>query len=178
MDGLTAAALTARAVVAAVLLASGAAKTVDLHSFARTLSAIGIPERWSRQVAVATAAGELGLGIMSIAGAWVTLVDSLVLALTIAFVLVTAVAIANGRNVACRCFGALSNSRFGARSLVRAGVLSAAAAFVLARNSALEATYDPLSAGTAMVLVVAALFAFASAQAARAVEIVQKERGA
>ncbi len=178
MDALTAAVLTTRAVLAAVLLASGAAKIADLDSFSRTLAGIGVPERWSRPLAVATSAAELGLGVLSIVGAWVTLVDSLVLALTIAFVLVTAVAMWGGRNVACRCFGALTNSRFGPAALARAAVLAAAAAFVLTRNPAVEATYDPVSAGTAMVVVVAALFAFASAQAARAVEIVQKERGA
>ncbi|MGH2531638.1 MAG: MauE/DoxX family redox-associated membrane protein, partial [Thermomicrobiales bacterium] len=65
--------LLARATLAAVLIAAGAAKLVDTRGFATTLVGLGLPARRDRLVtATATAIPllELGVGFMAVTRFW------------------------------------------------------------------------------------------------------------
>jgi uncharacterized membrane protein YphA (DoxX/SURF4 family) len=62
-----------RAALAAVLVAAGAAKLVDMRSFAATLTGLGVPPRPAsliRWLALIIPLLELGLGIALVSGLW------------------------------------------------------------------------------------------------------------
>lgn len=88
--------LLIRAVLAAVLVAAGAAKLADTRSFARTLIGLGVPARQERLVhglAFAVPLLEVGLGLGLVSGLWPTLISSAVLVLMCSFSLVVLVAL-------------------------------------------------------------------------------------
>jgi hypothetical protein len=173
---MTVAILAGRAAVAAVLVASGAAKLADLHTFRATLVGLGLskgagPASWL----VATL--ELALGVASLSSAWPTATDALVLGLTLAFAGTAAVAAKRAPGLRCRCFGALSDSQFGRKALVRSVVLVALAAAVLVAGVVHEARADWSAPWVVTLLATTALFALASGQAARALGTVQVQEG-
>jgi hypothetical protein len=170
---MTVAILAGRAAVAAVLVASGAAKLADLHTFRATLVGLGLT-RGAGPAAWLLATLELGIGVASLSSAWPTATDALVLGLTLAFAGTAAVAAKRAPGLRCRCFGALSDSQFGRKALVRSVALAALAAAVLAAGLAHEAKGDWSAVWVVALLATAALFALASGQAARALGTVQE----
>jgi uncharacterized membrane protein YphA (DoxX/SURF4 family) len=122
-----------RMLLATVLIAAGAAKLADTRSFAATLMRLGVPahrELLIRGLAYIIPLVELGVGIAAVSGLWPTVVNSALLVLTGGFSIVVIVALSKRLEVACRCFGALSDSQFSGRGLVRSVVLTILAAAV------------------------------------------------
>ena len=131
---MTALVLAAKAAVAVLLLASGAAKLPDLAGFAATIRLFA-PARapaWvlaaAHHAAVAIAAAELVTGAVSLCWPGIAWVNPVVLALTCSFVIVAGFGYARHRGRPCHCFGALTKRGFGLLSLLRALAILAAAA--------------------------------------------------
>lgn len=132
--------------LAGVLLASGLVKVVDRHDFTRTLlkqelvpkPAIPIVSHTIPVVEVAIALG-LAFGIAG------PLVGGITLALFAAFLVATAVLLAQGKDADCGCFGVVFKERIDAATIVRdLGFVAAAVAHValaLSTNSHPQALY-------------------------------------
>ena len=170
---MTIAILVARSLVAAVLIASGAAKLADLRGFQGTLVGLGL-RRGVEPAAAILAAVEVLLGAASLSSAWPVVTDAGILVLTLAFVAVAGIAARRRPGLRCRCFGALDNSRFGATALARSVALAAVAAAVFAAQLAHDTTADWSRFTAAVLLVSAGAFALACVQAARAIGLVQE----
>ena len=165
-----------RGILAVVLLASGGAKLGDLASFGGTLRALGVPERHGRPAGVLVATVEAMLGFALLTGTAVRAVDAAVFVLMIGFAAVTVYAVRTRPGLRCRCFGALTESRFGRYALVRTLALVALAAAVVAADGRVDLPSAPGRAGAAFTLAGGALFALACAQAARTLDLVQRRR--
>src|SRR5712692_871118 len=129
-----------RASLAVVLVAAGAAKLADTRSFAVTLMGLGVPVRrqlFLRGFAIIVPLTELALGLAIISGLWPTIVNGAVFALMCGFSLVVIIALRRKLNVACRCFGAFSNSPGLSILLVAGFLLFALAAAQAARTIAI-----------------------------------------
>jgi uncharacterized membrane protein YphA (DoxX/SURF4 family) len=163
-----------RAVLAVTLLASGGAKLGDLASFADTVRGVGIPPRHARSTAGAVALLETMLGALALGGRWVTPVDAAILALLIAFVGISAYAVKTRPDLRCRCFGSLSDARFGRRTLLRTLGLAVLAALVVAGERVEAPGYGGASAATWVTLAAALALALVCAQAARTLDVVQR----
>lgn len=168
--------LSARALLAVVLVAAGAAKLADLRAFAGTLQRLNLPGRRRRFAAASLVAGaELGLGTLSLAAVWPRVIDAVVLGVMIAFVVVTTVSVIRRTDVRCRCFGALSDSRFDAHALARALFLCALAAAIVAGAPTLPAEAWPHPVGpVAAVVAATVLLAFGCGHASRTVDLVRR----
>ncbi len=162
--------LVVRAGLAAVLVAAGAAKLADTQSFAATLLGLGVPAQQghvARKLSIAVPIVEVGLGLVSASGLWRPAVDVAILLLFMGFSVVVAVALRRAPEVTCRCFGALSDSQFSVKGLMRSLLLTAAAIVVWWGGRGYDAQ---LVAAPGMVLLLVAgyaLFAVAAAQAAK-----------
>jgi hypothetical protein len=161
------------ALLALVLLGAGGAKLADLGGFATSLVRLGLPEPWSRPAARLVAAAEVGVGGLSLAGVAPGLVSVLVLGLTVGFVATAGYAARWRPEVRCRCFGALSESRFGRTSVLRSALLAVAAGVVVAAGDARGG--GPHGAvETVLLLGLAVLFSVACAAAANAVDLMRR----
>ena len=159
--------------VALVVLSAGSAKLADVRGFATTVSTLGVPRAWSARTARGVALAEIGVGALALAGIAGRVVGVLLLALTVGFVAVTIFALRWRPQARCRCFGALSESRFGPISLVRSVLLAAAAAVVVVGGHGTTGlTYGPLE--SVLLLAIAALFAVGCAAASTAVALMRK----
>jgi hypothetical protein len=164
--------LTGRMVVAAVLVAAGAAKLADLRSFRGTLVGLGLP--FSRVLPPLVAAGELVVGVAGLTSVWPQVTDAVTVVLTLGFVVIAGVALRRSPGLRCRCFGALSNSRFGRTMLARSLVLATVAMAVLLADLARD-TAAAWSAPTLAVLLSSVLvFGLAAGQTARAIDVVHE----
>ncbi len=126
--------LLMRASLASVLVAAGAAKLADLHSFAATLIALGVPAHRRHLVhgsAFTLPLVEVMLGLALVSGLWPTFINGAVLILMSGFSLVVIIALRKAPSATCRCFGALSDSQFSRRGLVRSLLLTTIAVIVL-----------------------------------------------
>ena len=93
------------------------------------------------------------------------------------FAAVTVYAVRTRPGLRCRCFGALTESRFGPYALVRTLALVAlAAVVVVAADGRVDLPSAPGGTGAAFTLAGGALFALACAQAARTLDLVQRRR--
>ena len=168
--------ISGRMLVAVILIAAGAAKLADLRSFRATLAGLGLP--LPRVLPPLIAGLELGAGVVSLTSAWPRATDVAVVALTLAFAGVAGFAMRRAPSLRCRCFGALSNARFGRGALVRSLLLAAIALAVLLANLHLD-TQAAWSALPLTVLLSSVLaFAVAAGQAARAIEVAQEGEAA
>ena len=114
--------LAGRAFLATLLVIAGAAKLMDQSGFALTLIGLGVSARAgqvARIAALLIPLMELGVGIWLTSGLAPALANAAVLSLTVAFSAVIGFAVLRAPNTACRCFGALSDSRFGHQLLLR-----------------------------------------------------------
>ncbi len=111
--------------------------------------------------------------MVSLTSAWPRATDVAVVVLTLAFAGVAGFAMRRTPSLRCRCFGALSNARFGRGALVRSLALAAIAVAVLLANLHRN-TQAAWSALPLVVLLSSVLaFAVATGQAARAIEVAQ-----
>ncbi len=127
MAGLT---LTAKLVIAVLLIAAGGAKLADLEGFAATVRlfwpaglAVG-----ARAIATTIACTEIAVGTASLSSPQAGWVNYAVLGLCCAFVVVSAVGYHTYPGRACRCFGALAGRSFDRAGVARAVLLAIAAA--------------------------------------------------
>jgi hypothetical protein len=161
------------AALALVLLGSGGAKAADLRGFAGTLAALGLPARWAVASARGVVVTEVGVGAASLANLAPRVTSVAVFALALGFVAVAALATSRRPQVRCRCFGALTESRFGPATLVRSVVLAAGAGVVVVVGGEVVAAGYGIAA-TVLLLVVAALFTAGCAAASTAIESVRR----
>ena len=167
-----------RASLAAVLVAAGAAKLADIKGFTATLRGLGMPDNhgsFTRGVAFIISLVEVVLGIALVSGLWPTIVNVMVLVLYCSFTLVVIIALSRRVNVACRCFGMLSDSQFSSKGLIRSVLLTllALVVFLGGRTYSLQFDGPPI----AILLLVAGflLFGLAAWQAAKSIAVI-KER--
>jgi len=152
--------LTAKAAIAVLLLASGAAKLADLTGFAATIR-LFVPARAAARLlpalpvaAITVAAAELLAGAVSLCWPAAGWVNPAVLTLGCGFAAAAAAGYARHRGRPCHCFGALSRRGFSARTLLQALVIVAAA--VLACQRVRPAAQLQFSAGLHVLLLAAA----------------------
>jgi len=168
----------ARASLAAVLVAAGAAKLADVRGFAVTLGGLGIATRLDfliRGLAFLFPSLELLLGIALVSGLWPTLINIVVVVLMGSFSLVVLYALRRKLHVACRCFGTLSDSQFSGKGLTRSILLTLLAIIVLGGGRAYSLQF--VAPPVAILLLVSGflLFGLTAAQAARSIAVL-KER--
>jgi methylamine utilization protein MauE len=154
--------------LAAILIAAGAAKAVDLQAFTTTVSKL-IPaaNRQSRSLAEIIVGVEITTGLALSTEApfispWVYLLS---VTLAAAFVVANVYAICRHVDVECRCFGALRASRFGLRSLSRASATLFLAIVALTASSVQLGSTHPTWAESGLLLVLYGLFGIGAAQA-------------
>jgi hypothetical protein len=162
-------ALTAKVLVAVMLLVAGGAKLADVTGFAaavRLLIPLRLARRAARAVALTVAVAEVALGLGSLcspAAGWLNLV---VFGFACGFVAVSVAGYAFHRGRSCRCFGALSRRKFDALGIARAVAIAAAAALATAGLPRAMVTIGV--ADRILLLVTAALTSLAAFSAARA----------
>lgn len=162
--------VVARGGLAATLIAAGASKLADIRGFTQTLKALGLAvgrESWAQAMPLGVPVMESGVGALSVAGIWLLPIDVVVFALMTSFVVITAYAMYRAPGTVCRCFGALADSRFGTRGLVRNIGLALVAGLVVWSDGA-----HPITANGALgarILLVGGyiLFGLAVVQASR-----------
>ncbi len=126
--------LGSRLLLAAILIVAGAAKLADQPGARRALVDFGVRGALVRLGAIALPLAEIGIGLalLSAATAWPAAIGAiLVLA---AFAAGIGYQMARGRSPECHCFGALSSSRAGPRTLARNVGLAALGAVVVVRG--------------------------------------------
>lgn len=162
-------ALTAKVIVAVVLLVAGGAKLADVRGFAaavRLLIPVRVPGITGRMIALAVAAGEVALGLASLSSPATGWLNTVVLGATCGFVAVSVWGYAFHRGHSCRCFGALSRRKFDVLGITRA--LATAAAAALAAIGLPRAMVEINAADQVLLLLTAALTSLAAFSAARA----------
>jgi len=163
-------ALSAKALIAVLLLAAGGAKLADLPGFTAAV-ALFVPGRVPRQVrrgtALGVAIGEIAAGAASLSSPGIGWLNPVVFGIGCGFLGVSVVGYAWHRDRPCHCFGALSTRTFSPAGIGRAVLIvaGAAAATVPARSSLIQ-----LGPGGRLALLGgAALVAWAAFSAAAAV---------
>jgi hypothetical protein len=172
--------LLMRTSLAAVLIAAGAAKLADTQSFATTLLGLGVPARRRLLVlrlALFVPLLEVAVGIATVSGLWPTLINGIVLLLMGGFSLIVLVALRRKLAVACRCFGALSESQFSPQGLARSSFLTIVAGVVFWSGRTFPIQFEASPAATLLLVSGFLLFASAAAHAAKTIAIL-KERSA
>src|SRR5688500_8203411 len=114
-----------RVLLAGLLLVAGLAKLADRAGTAATLEQVGVRRGLRRPLAVALPLVELALAAALIPAATAAVAAAATAALLAAFGAVIAVAVARGRAVNCRCFGALHQGRAGWGTVARDAGLAA-----------------------------------------------------
>jgi hypothetical protein len=165
--------LSAKAVLAAMLVVAGGAKLADVSGFAATVRLFMPPavavRPWSVRAAYWTAAavafGELLLGASSLSSPSVAWLNGAVLGAACSFLAVSGIGYAFYRGRSCRCFGTLSQRRFDLAGVGRAVVIAGLAVLpVLAvPTSLVRLSFDD----RALLLAAAALLACVAFTAAR-----------
>jgi hypothetical protein len=117
-------------------------------------------------LAVVVSLTELAVGLGSLAFPGEAWLNVLVLALTCAFVVVSALGYVFHRGRSCRCFGALSQRKFDLAGILRSAVIAGVAAFALMHVGASALLLDATE--RVLLLAVAGLLAVVAFTAARA----------
>lgn len=161
--------LTAKVIVAVMLLVAGSAKLADVTGFAaavRLLIPVRVRAVTGRAMAVTVAVAEVALGLASLSSPATSWLNLVVFGFACGFVAVSVLGYAFHRGHSCRCFGALSRRKFDALGIVRAVAIAAAAA--LATASLPRAMVEIGAADRALLLLTAAVISLAAFSAARA----------
>jgi uncharacterized membrane protein YphA (DoxX/SURF4 family)/peroxiredoxin len=125
-------ALAARVLLAIVFATAGVAKLADPDGTRRAFGDFGVPNRYVRPVALLLPLAELGIAVAVLitpAARWGAIAAA---ALLLVFVAGIARAMARGQAPECHCFGQISSSPAGPRTLIRNAVLLVPAVFVAA----------------------------------------------
>jgi len=130
MHPVTAGVLLARLVLAAVFLVAGTAKLADRAGSRQAMLDFGVPSGLAAPLGTLVPVAELitALALLPVGTARWGALGALVL--LVLFTAAIALALARGTAPACRCFGQLSAAPVGPGTLVRNGILLAAAAFL------------------------------------------------
>ena len=155
----------ARAVLAVVFTVSGVAKLLDLRTARKTMAAFGLPPRAARSFGTLLPFAELATALALVvtpSGQWGGLAA---LGLLLVFNAGIVNSLAKGRKPDCNCFGQLSASPIGWRTLARNVLLTALALIVVVsgQGSSLLAWSGQATAETIAILAVLALVAAAIA---------------
>lgn len=148
--------LIGRALLCAVFAVAAVSKLTDRAGTRETLGQFGVPPGLVAPGAVALPLAELVTAGLLVARTTAVAGAILAVALLGLFTCAIAVSMARGRRPACRCFGQLSASPVGARTLARNAALMVVAAGVLAAELAApapEPVHATLHASTTAVLV-------------------------
>jgi hypothetical protein len=131
--------------LAMLLVVAGLSKAADLDAFQQALALVvpGFAGAAARMLAIGVAGTELLVGSLSLTRPALGLADLAVLALCGGFLAVSLIGSWRHRGASCRCFGALSDQRFGPESVVRSVVLLAAAAVVVLGRDAFSTLPPP-----------------------------------
>ena len=176
--------LSAKALLAVMLLVAGGAKLADPASFAAAVR-LFLPRRrppgWpagtarpltspasALRVAWAVALAELALGGASLAFPAIWPLSLAVLAAACSFAVVSGLGLVFHRGRSCRCFGALSRRRFDRAGLARSVAVAALAALAAVRAAPSAVALTP--AGHGLLLAGSALVAFVAFTAARSLD--------
>lgn len=159
--------------IGALLVCSGGAKLADVAGFARTLTGLRFPSQFAGFGAKAVASSELVLGSCVLAGLAPRVVNWLLFAAMTVMLAVASLAARWRPGVECRCFGALSESRFTRTSVIRAGILGLIAGMVAIGAEFGGNQTTSSVATTAVVLLFAGLLGLASLAAAQAMQVIR-----
>jgi len=162
-------AVAAKSLIAVMLLVAGGAKLADPASFAAAVR-LFVPLRspWLavRAAAVGIAAAELALGAASLTLPSVGWLNPLAFSFTCGFIAVSSVGYVFHRGRSCRCFGALSDRKFDATSVIRSAAIAVVAGLSMLKvPPALLAVTIP---GRVLVLLGGVVVTVAAFTAARA----------
>jgi uncharacterized membrane protein YphA (DoxX/SURF4 family) len=168
--------LILRAFLAAILVTSGAAKMADRQGFATTLMTLGLsirPVYLVLGLSVAIPLLEIGIGVFLVSGFWPSMLNIAVLVLMGSFTLITIFALRKKLSVACRCFGALSDSQFNRKGLVRSLLLTGSALLVFWGGNTYSLGFD--GSPSSIILLVAGylILAGVAAQAAKTIAMLK-----
>src|SRR4051812_44138955 len=128
---MTIALLAIRLLLAAVFLVAGAAKLADRRGSRDALVAFGLPEWSSAPLAVVLPLIELSVAGALLAGTAAWWGAAAALGLLIAFMFAIAISLGRGLAPECHCFGQLHSAPAGPATLIRNGLLAAAALSVV-----------------------------------------------
>ena len=123
--------LVASLALVAVFSVAAIAKLLDLAGSLEAARSFGVPYRLAGVVARGLPLAEIAIAVLLLPATtrWSAAVAAL--ALVLAFCAAIAIAMARGKTPDCHCFGQLHSAPAGWRTLVRNGVLAAAAAFIV-----------------------------------------------
>lgn len=155
--------LAGRLVLAAVFAAAGISKIVDRAGSVRAIKEFGIPDRFSRLLALALPVFELAVAVALVPdiSAWWGAVSAL--SILVVFIAVIATNLARGRRPDCHCFGQLHSAPIGWRTLVRNVILAGVAGLIVwqaddtAWSTALSAIETVLLTAIAVLTVLLAI---------------------
>jgi peroxiredoxin/uncharacterized membrane protein YphA (DoxX/SURF4 family) len=128
--------LAARLLLAAVFLLAGAAKLADLEGSSKAFIGFGLPRRLALVLSLLLAPAEIlvAVALIPVALAWYGACGAL--ALLCIFIIGIGINLARGRKPDCHCFGQLHSAPVGWTTLVRNGILAAAAGWLVFRGPA------------------------------------------
>ncbi len=168
-----------RAFLAIVFVTAGAAKITDGTNFGTTLVSLGIPmhsQKSARGIAITISLTEILVGIFVISELWPIIINAVLFGAMGSFTLVVLYALHKAPHATCHCFGALSNSQFSKRGLLRNLLLTAAALMVLLlANDLPQPQFHELFPIRLLLIAGYLLLALCTVQATRVIALV-KER--
>ncbi len=150
---MSAVALAARLLVAAVLAVAGAAKLADREGSGRAVREFGVPERFAGPLGLLLPLAELGIAAALLPGASARAAAAAAALLFLIFALAVGTMLVRGRRPDCHCFGRLHSVPVGWRVLLRNGAL-AGLALLVAWQPAAEPGWIEFGAGGFAALIV------------------------
>ena len=170
-------ALALRASLAAIVIIAGIAKLTDRRSFTLTLMQLGIPahkKRLLHNITLLIPFIEVSFGFLVVSSLWPIIANTAMFILTLMFNGVIIFALRKAPHTMCRCFGALSNTRFNRPLLVRCVILTISALVVLLWS----AIYPSEGISLWLILILIAEYCLIAIVATHAVRVVEtiKER--
>jgi thiol-disulfide isomerase/thioredoxin len=125
-----------RLLLAIVFVVSAVTKLRDRSGFKSALGSFAVPDSLRAPAAVVIPASELaiGIGLLPRASMWIAAVGAL--GLLAVFTAALVASLVRGRRPACHCFGQLSSAPVSWKTVLRNGVLIAAAASIVAQGRA------------------------------------------
>ena len=133
--------LFARLVLAVVFVVAGVAKLIDREGSRQAVANFGVPAALAAPLGILLPLAELAVAVALIPTATALWGALGALALLLLFIVGIGVNLARGHRPDCRCFGQIHSAPVGWTTLVRNGVLAAAAALVVWRG--LESDVGP-----------------------------------
>lgn len=126
--------LLARLALAGVFLVAGIAKLADRNGSSNAIAGFGVPQRLAGPLGTMLPIAEIAVATLLLPASTARWGAIGALALLLAFITGIAWNLARGRQPDCHCFGQLHSEPAGWPTLVRNGILSALATFLLVRG--------------------------------------------